>query len=372
MSRARLSLVMWGTSPAEATRVYQKNDKDMGMKSMITSILHNELLGGLVIVLIFLALLLSSCASNEARTQSILLQHNSSASRTEAENLNSRLAQKYVEAPRNVASADYEIGPEDLLEISVFQADELKTQVRVSANGYIKMNLAGEVKAEGLTVAQLEDVIGEKLRKYLEDPMVSVFIKEYRGQQISVLGSVKNPQVYFVTGQKYLVDMISMAGGLTQDAGNICVVQTAGQKPEERMKMVIDLDKLLVDGNAELNVPVHSGDIIQVPKSGVFFVDGEFPIKAMTTVTQAISMAKGLDYTALRSDIQIFRDTGQSKREVITADYDAILAGKTPDVVLKDKDIVIVGTSGFKTFLRALTGITFYGSGFGTGIRPAP
>jgi polysaccharide export outer membrane protein len=345
------------------------------MKSMIARIFQNELLGGFVIVLIFLALLLSSCASNEARTQSILLQHTASASQTEAGNLNSRLAQKYIELPRNVASADYKIGPEDLLDISVFQADELKTEVRVSANGYIKMNLADEVKAEGLTVAQLEDVIAAKLRKYMKEPMVSVFIKEYRGQQISVLGSVKNPQVYYVTGQKYLIDMLSMAGGLSQDAGNICIVQTAGEKPGEKMKMVIDLDALLVDGNANLNVPVHSGDIIQIPKSGVFYVDGavrspgEFPIKTTITLTQAISMAKGLDFTAVHSDIKIFRDTGQPKREVINTDYDAILAGKTPDVALKDKDIVIVTTSGFKTFLRTLTGITFYGAGFGTGMK---
>jgi polysaccharide export outer membrane protein len=346
------------------------------MKSTILGIFRNELVGGLVVVLIFLALLLSSCASNQARTQAILLEHTAPARQTQADNLNSRLAQQNLQPPRPAASADYQIGPEDLLDISVFQADELKTEVRVSANGYIKMNLADEVKAEGLSVAQLEDVIAKKLRKYMKEPMVSVFIKEYRAQQISVLGSVKNPQVFYVTGQKYLIDMISMAGGLSPDAGNLCIVQTEGQQTGERMKIVIDLDQLLVDGKADLNIPVHSGDIVQIPKSGVFFVDGavrspgEYPIKASTTITQAISLAKGLDYTALHSDIRIYRDTGQTTRQVITTDYDDILAGKTPDVALKDKDIIIVGASGFKTFVRALTGITFYGGGFGTGIRP--
>jgi polysaccharide export outer membrane protein len=348
------------------------------MKQTFLGIFRNELLGGLVVVLIFLVLLLSSCASNEARTQAILLEHAAPARQTQADNLNSRLAQQNLQPPRPAASADYQIGPEDLLDISVFQADELKTEVRVSANGYIKMNLVNEVKAEGLSVAQLEDVIANKLRKYMKEPMVSVFIKEYRAQQISVLGSVKNPQVFYVTGQKYLIDMISMAGGLSQDAGNLCIVQTEGEQTGERMKIVVDLDRLLVDGRADLNIPVHSGDIVQIPKSGVFFVDGavrnpgEYPIRASTTITQAISMAKGLDYTALHSDIKIYRDTGQTTREVIKADYDDILAGKTPDVALKDKDIIIVGASGFKTFVRALTGITFYGSGFGTGIKPAP
>jgi polysaccharide export outer membrane protein len=363
--------------PLEATVLIKKIIRIYSdMKSKISGICHNELLGGVVVVLIFFLLLLNACASNEARTQAILLEHAAPARQTQADNLNSLLAQKNMQLPRPAASADYEIGPEDLLEISVFQADELKTAVRVSANGYIKMNLVGEVKTEGLSVAQLEDVIANKLRKYMKEPMVSVFVKEYRAQQISVLGSVKNPQVFYVTGQKYLIDMISMAGGLSPDAGNLCIVQTEGQQKGERMKIVIDLDRLLVDGRADLNIPVHSGDIVQIPKSGIFFVDGavrnpgEYPIRAGTTITQAISMAKGLDYTALHSDIKIYRDTGQTAREVITTDYDDILAGKTPDVALKDKDIIIVGASGFKSFVRALTGITFYGAGFGTGIRP--
>lgn len=335
------------------------------MKS-VTGIMQNELLGGLALVLIFFVLLFTSCASNEARTQAILMQH-APASQAKADDLNSRLAQRSFEAPSNVSSADYRIGSDDLLEITVFQANELKTQVRVSANGYIKMSLVGEVKAEGVTVSDLEKEIAKKLRKFMIEPMVSVFIKEYKGQPISVLGSVKNPQVYFVTGQKYLIDMISMAGGLTPEAGSICIVQTAGPKPGERMKAVIDLDALLVEGKSGLNIPVHSGDVIQVPKSGVFFVDGavrgpgQFAISAGTTVTQAISMAKGLDFTARHSDIKIFRDTGQPKREVITADYDDILAGKTPDIPLKDKDIVIVAKSGFKAFIRAISGMSFYG-----------
>jgi polysaccharide export outer membrane protein len=344
------------------------------MKS-VTGIMQNELLGGLALVLIFVVLLFTSCAGNEARTQAILMQH-APASQAKADDLNSRLAQRSFEAPSNVSSADYRIGTDDLLEITVFQADELKTQVRVSANGYIKMSLINAVKAEGLTVSELENEIAKKLRKFMNEPQVSVFIREYKGQPISVLGSVKNPQVYFVTGQKYLIDMISMAGGLTPDAGNTCIVQTAGPKPGERMKAVIDLDALLVDGKSELNIPVHSGDVIQVPKSGVFFVDGsvnspgEFPIRSGTTLTQAITTAKGLSFTAVHSDIKIFRDGGNAEREVITADYDAILAGKAQDVTLKDRDIVIVAKSGFKAFIRALAGISFYGTGFGGSFSP--
>jgi polysaccharide export outer membrane protein len=345
------------------------------MKATITSLLQNELFGGPVILLICSVVLLISCASNEAHTQSILLEHTAPASQTQAEKLNSRLSQRYLESPKNFASADYKIGPEDLLEISVFQANELTTQVRVSANGYIKMNLIGEVKTEGLTVSQVEDVIDKRLQKYMKDPMASVFIKEYRGQQISVLGSVRNPQVYFVTGQKYLVDMISMAGGLSADAGSICVVQTQGEEPGEKVKIVIDLDKLLTDGMANLNIPVYSGDVIQVPKTGVFFVDGavnnpgQFAIKSGITLAQGISMAKGFNWSAIQSDIKIYRDNGTSEREIIPVDYSAILSGKAPDIALQDKDIVIVAESGFKRFVQGLTGAFRIGA-FSMGGRP--
>lgn len=348
------------------------------MKLSARVLLRNELLGGLVIMAIFFLLVLTSCASNEALTHSILSKHTVATSLTAADNLNSKLIQKNSGFPQNVSSSDYRIGPEDLLDINVFQADELKTQVRVSANGYIKIKLADVIKAEGLTVVELEDAIAGRLKKFMNDPIVSVFIKEYRGQQISVLGSVKNPQVYFVTGQKYLIDMLSIAGGLSQDAGNICIVQTAGSKPDERIKVIVDLDALLMDGRADLNIPIRSGDVIQVPKSGVFYVDGavrspgEFPIKTATTVTQAISMAKGFDFTAVHSDIKIFRDSGRPEREVITTDYDDILAGKVQDIQLKDKDIIIVAQSGFRTFIKAFTGISFYGPGTGLSMKPAP
>jgi polysaccharide export outer membrane protein len=200
--------------------------------------------------------------------------------------------------------------------------------------------------------------------------VVSVFVKEYRSQQISVLGSVKDPKMYYATGQKYLLDMLSMAGGLAPDAGSICIVQRATKTgPAEAMeKIVIDLNKLLIDGNADLNIAVYAGDIVHVPKSGIFFVDGavkgsgEYSLKGRTTLTQALSMAKGMDDTASLSDIRIFRETGKPEREVITLDYDAVLSGQEKDIEIKDKDIIIVSSSAIKRFFSKLS------AGIGTGI----
>ncbi len=276
--------------------------------------------------------------------------------------------------------ADYVIGPEDLLDIDVFQVEELRRTVRVSAQGYIGLPLIGAIKAKGLTATELEKEITKKLEKYLEEPIVSVYIKEYRSQRIAVLGAVKSPQVYAITGQKYLLDMLSKAGGLTDDAGSICYVirpsdSSAANAPTAKT-IVIDLDELLVKGNTLLNIPVFSGDVINVPKGGVVFVDGAvespgaFPLHGRMTVVQAITMAKGLKYVAAKSDIRIYRDNGNPERDIIPVDYPAIVDGKSPDIPVKDNDIIIVPTNGIKNFfsgfLRTIRGaISFGGASVG-------
>ncbi|MGC2064115.1 MAG: polysaccharide biosynthesis/export family protein [Thermodesulfovibrionales bacterium] len=331
----------------------------------IAIVLRNELFGGFIIVLIFFLLLLSSCASNATLTQSVLLQHASPASSEKAELLNTKLINNNAVSRQVGSSADYKIGPEDLLEIDVFQVPELKTSARVSAKGYIKLHLVDKIEASGLSVAELESLIAKRLEQYMTEPVVSVFVKEFRSQQVSVLGSVKNPLVYYVTGQKYLLDMLSLAGGLTPEAGTDCIVQTVtGGSTEKnaRERIVIDLNELLIKGRTELNIPVHSGDVIQVPRSGIFFVTGsvqapgEFQLRGKTTLTQALSMAKGLSFEASSSAIKIYRDTGNPQREVLDVDYDSILAGKTLDTELIDRDIIIIGNNPIKVFIKGLGG----------------
>jgi protein involved in polysaccharide export with SLBB domain len=173
-----------------------------------------------------------------------------------------------------------------------------------------------------------------------------------------------------------------MAGGLNPDAGDVCIIQkTSGgdQKGNQQIQsMVIDLDQLLIKGDIGLNIPVSSGDVIHVPQAGIFFVDGgvngpgSFPLKGKITFTQAISMAKGFNYEAVQSDVKIYRDTGKPEREMITVDYNSILDGKSMDVEIKDKDVIIVSKSGLKGFVGKLTtGLSFgifrlgtYGAGF--------
>ncbi len=362
-----------------------------------------------IVLILLIGVSLLSCATDNSRTNETLLkryeveaQSHSTAvesqgmavtpvattnkdeglspldSSSKAEKLNLELSQKQQLFRTELNTSDYKVGPEDLLEINVFEVKELNNVVRVSASGYIKLPLIGAIKVDGLTVAELEALIAKRLEKYLTEPVVSVFVKEYRSQPITVIGSVKKPQVYYVQGQRYLLDMISLAGGLSSNAGDVCIIQRPVKEAGKGVryeKIVIDLNQLLINGRAELNLPVEAGDIIHVPQAGVFFVDGavanpgSFQLKGKITLTQALSMAKGLTYDAIRSDIKIYRDTGKKEREVISVDYDSILDGESPDIPIKDKDIILVSNSGFKRFVRRLTtsfslGMFRLGAGF--------
>jgi len=277
---------------------------------------------------------------------------------------------------------DYEIGHEDLLEIEAYNVEELKKTVRVNSQGDIALPLVGVVKAEGMTTSELEKKITRKLERYVQETTVNVFVKEYRSQRISVVGAVKNPQAYAVTGQRYLIDMLMTAGGLNEGAGNICyVIRPAGQNsPDNRAgTIVIDLDELLTRGNFNLNIPVFAGDVVNVPKGGVVFVDGAvkdpgvYNMHGRITLVQAITMAKGVNSNARLSDIRIFRENGKGDRDVITVDYDSVRKGQSADIVLAENDIIIVPQSGIKNFFNGfvsgLRGLVSFGSGsFGVGM----
>jgi polysaccharide biosynthesis/export protein len=270
-------------------------------------------------------------------------------------------------------NADYVLGPEDVLEIEAYQAEDFKRTVRVSGQGFISLPLIGQVKAKGLTTAQLEKDLHQRLTKYIQDPQVTIYIKEYKSQRVGVMGAVAHPQLYNVTGQKYLIEMLFMAG-MTKDAGNVCYVfrPAQGEKdgPAQTETIAIDLLELMEKGNRMLNIPVFGGDIINVPKAGTVFVDGAvarpgaFAMTSGATLIQAITMAGGLRFEALRSEIQILRMTGNGERQVIVADYEA---AKTDEkYMLKDGDIVLVPRDGFKTFAKAFFLIFRGGVTFGT------
>lgn len=286
---------------------------------------------------------------------------------------------------------DYKIGPEDLLEISVFEVEKLNKTVRVSFQGDISLPLLGTLMVKGLTGRELEEKIRDLLaEKYLQDPHVGVFIREYHSQRISVLGAVKEPKVFEITGQKTILDMLAMAGGLNDDAGNTLFLirpsRSEGKTPQVTQDsegggprtFIINLEELLIKGDLTLNLPLMHGDVINIPVSDKVFVGGEvwrpggFLLKGKKmTLSQAIVLAGGVKPQAKGSHTRIFRysQTGTG-REIITTNIYAIQKGKREDIYLEDNDIIIVPKHGPKAFLvgikETLTGVFSIGYALGS------
>ncbi len=161
---------------------------------------------------------------------------------------------------------DYRIGPSDLLEVSVFQVPELSRTVRVNGRGELTLPLIGQVQAGGLTGQQLEARIAQKLQeKYLQDPQVSVFIKEFVSQRVTVSGNVNRAGVFPVSGRTTLMQAVAMAGGLDKlsNESDIRVIRDHPNGTRE----VLDYDLAPIRKGEAADPPLLAGDVIVVGKS---------------------------------------------------------------------------------------------------------
>ena len=162
--------------------------------------------------------------------------------------------------------SDYRIGAQDLLEVSVFGIEDLSRSVRVNSNGQISLPLIGGVMAGGKTIPELERDIGAKLESgYVRDPQVSVFVKEFTSQQVTLEGALKKPGIYPLTGKTTLIQAISMAQGLDDlaDLSGVIVFRTIDGK---RMGAVYDLAQ--VRAGTAPDPQIYGDDVIVVEKSG--------------------------------------------------------------------------------------------------------
>ena len=314
-----------------------------------------------LIIIAFLALLTgctnTAMTKNEMVETRIAEQNQSSLTDERNERIFNRTQ------PKSVAT-DPLLGPGDLLELTVFEAPELTTQVRISSRGFITLPLLGDVEVAGLTARQLEMKVEDLYRaKYIKDPHVSLFVQEHLSQKVTFVGQVKSPGTYELPARMKLLDALALAGGLTPKAGNIARVRRVGKTSEETGAYVVDLDRLINEGATELNIPVHGGDVIFVDEGGMFYVDGAvrrsgaFPIKATTTLEEAIMIAGGFLSYADAEDVLLVRRNEQNKRVVKHMNLEIAKHGSYP---IKDGDILVVGS----TFWGRLAS----GSGFSLGI----
>lgn len=322
-----------------------------------------------------ICLIISGCAKEqfEANTDLKQFQEASQAIEEQAPAADKVVAQPAAAAMATDDIGDYILGPGDLLQLTVFETEDLDTEVRVSSRGQVSLPLIGTVDVRNLTAADAERKIeGLLAAKYLQDPHVSIFIKEHVSRQITLVGSFKKPGTYDYVAKRNLLDVIAIAEGLTENAGTAAYITRFDDKSKKNINYFVDLDQLIKKGNMAQNIMVLGGDVIFIPETGQCFVDGAvrkpgtYPIKSGMTITEVVTLAGGLAGYADTDKIKLIRHMGPGKeRQVLSLSYNDLQAGVGDSLLIKDQDIIFAESSS--------SGMLFSGSGFtlgflGTGV----
>jgi polysaccharide export outer membrane protein len=283
-------------------------------------------------------------------------------------------------APRTEPAANaqdderYRIGPGDLLDIRVLNRPQIsRDAVRVDGRGMIRMPFVrDEIQAGCRTESELAGEIAAAYLKYLKNPQVDVFIKEYNSQPVAVIGAVNAPGRFQLQRRLRLLDLLAFAGGPADRAGRslqvvhastapLCDSPAAGDDVAEGLSSYTLGETLR--GEARANPYVQPGDVITLPDAEEVYVVGNvvrpaaLPIKEPITVSRAIAMVGGVLPDTKSDRVRIVRQMpgGASKKEIFV-DLKAIDKRQAEDVALMANDIVDVPASGGKRLLRSLVG----------------
>jgi polysaccharide biosynthesis/export protein len=304
-------------------------------------------------------------------------------------------------APTSIDAEDYVIGPDDLLNVYILDVPELSRDYRVSNDGTVTLPvLAQPIEASGCTLSQFSKRLADELKSQglVSDPHITMSVDQSRLHSVAIVGAVKRPQVYPLLSRTTLLDMLSEAQGLADDAGNTIIVHRGpigmraagratirgnGSEQAQAATLTIDVKRLLESGDQTLNIAIYPGDRITIPRAGVVYVvgavnkPGGFTMRASThgmTVLQALALAEDAKSTAQRDQTVIVRNAPQAPegRIQIPVKLKAILRGKSPDLVLQAEDILFIPDSsakrafnrGIESVVQAATGVAIYGARF--------
>jgi len=249
--------------------------------------------------------------------------------------------------PAPQSKGSYVIGSHDVLLITVWDQADLSGKFTVEADGSFTFPLIGRIMAAGLTLRDLEGELRKRLADgYFKNPQVSVAVEQYRSQQIFVIGEVRSPGAYPLTGDMTLIEALARAGSTTVDAGGEAVIvkapagspATAPLLPNQQdSSEVIRVNiRDLQGGQLSQNVALNDGDTIFVPRAETIYVFGQvknpgaYALKARdTTVLQALSLAGGVTDRGSTNRIKIVRLVEGKKVELKAKLGDPVKPGDT-------------------------------------------
>lgn len=292
-----------------------------------------------------------------------------------AQQANDRIVQLALAA--TAKQGEYVIGSGDLIGIEVFDVPELTRDLRVNESGYVSIPLiTTRVQAAGLTATQFQDKLAELLQvnELVNNPEVTVTVKEQHSQPITVAGAVKTPVLIEAVHQVTLLEALSQAGGIADDAGSRILINRTGdvtgviKSPASDADakdpaapdtvITIELADLLDSGDPKFNIPLLGGDVVTVPRGGVIYAvgavknPGGYVMQGQRqdmTILKIMALSGGLQPTAKPDQAVIVRrDLAGAEREEIHVDLRKILSLKTEDVRLQQSDILFVPDSNSK------------------------
>jgi polysaccharide export outer membrane protein len=244
-----------------------------------------------------------------------------------------------------VEDPSYRVDVRDLLDIEVYGEPDLSGPVVVGQGGVVDVPLVGRIEVGGRTTLAIADAIRAVLaERYLVNPQVTVRVGSYASQPVQVLGAVKKPGVYYLTGETRVLEILAQAGDIDSEHSIKELHIRRAAAPQDTV--VVSLEGLVSRG--EGNVLLHAGDVVYVPEGLVVYVagqveePGEIPYSEGLTVTQALTMARGPTQFASLKLAYILR---QGTR--ITIPLRAIMRGRETDIVLEPGDQLFVKESVF-------------------------
>jgi polysaccharide export outer membrane protein len=253
-------------------------------------------------------------------------------------------------------ATEYQIGPEDILKVTVYGHEDLTQTVVVQSDGTFVFPLIGRVKGGDLTPKELERKITVLLSQgFIRNPQVTVLVQEYRSKTIFVVGEIMRPGTYPLSGSRTLVEALAKAGPTTANAGAEVVIvrpqgevqgpmlpNQVGEGAASAMAEVIRVNMRDIQaGDLTKNVLLRPNDTVFIPQAPKVFVSGEvrnpgaYPFSPGTTVRQAISLAGGLTEDGSSGRIRVVRTVDGKSREVKIKLEDSVQPGDT--IVVKSK-----------------------------------
>lgn len=245
---------------------------------------------------------------------------------------------------------DYVIGAQDVLSIAVFGQPDLGGKFAVEADGSLSFPLIGRIKAGGMTVRQFEAELRKRLADgFFRNPQVSVGVEQYRSQRIFIVGEVRSPGTYPLTGQMSLIEALARAGStLPSASGEVIILRSKDRQrangpllPDKQAgasEVVSVSIRALQEGVQAGSIQLRDGDTLFVPRAEIVYVFGEvknpgsYPIQKATTVLQALSLAGGATEQAALNRIRIVRIVNGKKEEIRV---------KLSDLVQPDDTIIV-------------------------------